>query len=131
MTTIAVIGCGRISEGAHFPAFAQMDNIRVKYACDLIESKAAEKKEKYPFVEQVITDYHVALNDPEVDAVWVLTPNYVHYTVTMDAPQCREACLLRKADNRQLRALGRDGEQGKGGRQAPQHRSLQPLSEVG
>ena len=85
MTTIAVIGCGRISEGAHFPAFAQMDNIRVKYACDLIESKAAEKKEKYPFVEQVITDYHVALNDPEVDAVWVLTPNYAHYTVTMDA----------------------------------------------
>lgn len=85
MTTIAVIGCGRISDNAHFPAFAQMDNIRVKYACDLIESKAAEKKEKYPFVEQVITDYHVALNDPEVDAVWVLTPNYAHYTVTMDA----------------------------------------------
>ena len=37
---IAVIGCGRIAQNAHFPAFSQMDNIRVKYACDLIEEKA-------------------------------------------------------------------------------------------
>ena len=37
---IAVIGCGRIAFIAHFPAFAQMDNIRVKYACDIIIDKA-------------------------------------------------------------------------------------------
>jgi predicted dehydrogenase len=37
---IAVIGCGRIATNAHFPAFAEMDNIRVKYACDLIIEKA-------------------------------------------------------------------------------------------
>ena len=36
-------------------------------------------------MEQVITDYRIALNDPEVEAVWVLTPNFAHYTVTMDA----------------------------------------------
>ena len=82
---IAVIGCGRIAANAHFPAFAKMDNIRVKYACDLIESKAQAQADKYDFVENVITDYRVALDDPEVDAVWVLTPNYAHYTVTMDA----------------------------------------------
>ena len=82
---IAVIGCGRIANNAHFPAFAKMDNIRVKYACDIIESKAQAQADKYDFVENVITDYRVALNDPEVDAVWVLTPNYAHYTVTMDA----------------------------------------------
>ena len=70
---------------AIIPAFAQMDTVRVKYACDILENKARVQADKYPFVEQVITDYHVALNDPEVDAVWVLTPNYAHYTVTMDA----------------------------------------------
>lgn len=82
---IAVVGCGRIALNAHFPAFAQMENIRVKYACDIIPEKAEKMKEDFPFIENVISDYKVALNDPEVDAVYVLTPNYAHYTVTMDA----------------------------------------------
>ena len=65
-TVIAVVGCGRIANNAHFPAFAKMDNLRIKYACDLILSKAEAVKEKYPMVENVITDYKVALADPEV-----------------------------------------------------------------
>ncbi len=84
-TVIGVIGCGRIADGAHFPALSELNNIRIKYACDLIESKAAAMKEKYPKVEKITTDYHEVLADPEVKAVWVLTPNYAHYTVTMDA----------------------------------------------
>ena len=86
MKTIAIVGCGRIARAAHFPALTQIEGLRIKYACDLIESKAAEMKEKYPDkVENVITDYQVALADPEVEVVYVLTPNYAHYTVTMDA----------------------------------------------
>ena len=50
-TVIAVIGCGRIALGAHFPAFAQMENVRIKYACDLIIEKAEAMKEKYPEIE--------------------------------------------------------------------------------
>jgi len=84
-TTLAVIGCGRIARDAHFPAFRKMDNVRIKYACDLIIEKAEKMKEDYPFIENIITDYRVALADPEVEAVYVLTPNYAHYTVTMDA----------------------------------------------
>lgn len=84
-TVIAVIGCGRIAQNAHFPALAQMDNIRVKYACDIILQKAQAMKDEYDFIENVTEDYHVVLCDPEVQAVYVLTPNYVHYTVTMDA----------------------------------------------
>ena len=82
---LAIIGCGRIASQAHFPALTQMDNVRIKYACDLIIEKAEKMKETYPMVENVITDYKEALADPEVDAVYVLTPNYAHYTVTMDA----------------------------------------------
>ena len=37
--TIAVIGCGRISK-THFPVLAQIEGLKVKYACDLIEEKA-------------------------------------------------------------------------------------------
>ncbi len=96
MKTLAVIGCGRISDIAHFPALSNMDNVRIKYACDLIEEKALRAKEKYPKIEQVITDYHVALDDPEVDAVWVLTPNYAHYTITMDSLKAGKHVLCEK-----------------------------------
>lgn len=85
MKTIAVIGCGRIANLAHFPAFEKIDDLRIKYACDIILSKAEDAKEKYSKVEQVIEDYNIALNDPEVEAVYILTPNYAHYTITMDA----------------------------------------------
>ena len=85
MTTVAVIGCGRIADAAHFPALTKLDNVRIKYACDLILEKAEAAQKKYPKIEQVITDYHVALADKEVEAVFVLTPNFAHYTVTMDA----------------------------------------------
>ena len=85
MTTIAIIGCGRIANGAHFPALSRIEDVRIKYACDLIIEKAQKAKEKYPKIEQVITDYRIALEDKEVEAVFVLTPNYTHYTVTMDA----------------------------------------------
>ena len=94
---IAVIGCGRIATNAHFPAFAKMENIRVKYACDLILEKAEAAQKSYPaLVENVITDYRVALDDTEVDAVWVLTPNYAHYTVTMDALRARKHVFCEK-----------------------------------
>ena len=96
-TVIAVVGCGRIASQAHFPAFSHMDNIRIKYACDLIEEKAQKMKDTYPtLVEQVITDYKVALADPEVDVVYVLTPNYAHYTVTMDALQAGKHVFCEK-----------------------------------
>lgn len=85
MKTIAVIGCGRIADAAHFPAFEKIDGVRIKYACDLILEKAEAAKAKYTKIEQCITDYKVALADPEIEAVYVLTPNYAHYTVTMDA----------------------------------------------
>ena len=82
---IAVIGCGRIAQNAHFPALAKIEGVRVKYACDLLIEKAELMKEKYEMVENAITDYQIALADPEVEAVFVLTPNFAHYTVTMDA----------------------------------------------
>ena len=96
MTTVAVIGCGRISDLAHFPALMKLDNVRIKYACDLIEEKAYAAKEKFPKIENVITDYKVALNDKEVDAVFVLTPNYAHYEVTMDALKAGKHVLCEK-----------------------------------
>ena len=96
MKTIAIIGCGRIANGAHLPALSQLDNVRIKYACDILLHKAEAAKEKFPKIEQVIVDYKVALADPEVEAVFVLTPNYAHYTVTMDALRAGKHVMCEK-----------------------------------
>ncbi len=82
---IAVVGCGRIARLSHLPAFTQMNNVRIKYACDIIPGKADALKADFPIIEQTIEDYQIALKDPEVEIVYVLTPNYAHYTVAMDA----------------------------------------------
>ena len=94
--TVAVIGCGRIAKAAHFPALSKIEGVRVKYACDIIEAKAIEAKEQFPIIENVVTDYHEVLRDEEVEAVFVLTPNYAHYTVTMDALRAGKHVMCEK-----------------------------------
>ena len=48
MTQIGIIGCGRIADSAHMPAFEKMDDVRVKYACDILEGKAEAFIARHP-----------------------------------------------------------------------------------
>ena len=82
--TVGVIGCGRIANGAHLPPLSKMEGVNLKYVCDIIKEKSDVAKEKYG-AQYSVYDYKEILADPEVDCVFVLTPNYAHYTVTMDA----------------------------------------------
>ena len=93
--TIAIIGCGRIANFAHLPALSKMEDVRIKYACDLLIEKAEAVVEKYG-AEQAITDYKIALADPEVQTVFVLTPNYAHYVITMDALKAGKNVMCEK-----------------------------------
>lgn len=83
--TVAVVGCGRIANGAHLPALNEMEDVRLKYVCDIVKEKAEKALKDFPKAENAINDYKIALSDEEVDAVMVLTPNFAHYTVTVDA----------------------------------------------
>ena len=96
MKTVAVIGCGRIARRAHLPALSKIENVRIKYACDNLLEKAEKLKEDFPVIENVIDDYKIALQDKEVDAVFVLTPNHSHYTITMDALKAGKHVLCEK-----------------------------------
>jgi len=95
-TVVAIIGCGRIANNAHLPALSKMENIRIKYACDIIPEKAIALKEKFPIIEQTIENYKIALADSEVEAVFVLTPNFAHYTITMDALKAGKHVMCEK-----------------------------------
>ena len=78
-SVVAVIGCGRIARNAHLPALSKIEGVRVKYGCDILIEKAKKLQEDFPIIENVVEDYKTVLADPEVEAVWVLTPNYSHY----------------------------------------------------
>jgi len=67
VTTVAVIGCGRIANGAHLPALSQLEEVRIKYACDLIiekaeaamdEKKAMELEKKLRSSKFTLADYY-------------------------------------------------------------------------
>lgn len=84
-TVVAVIGAGRIADNAHLPTLSKLENVRIKYICDFFIDKANALKEKYPKIENAVSDVEVVLSDKEVDAVWVLTPNRQHYEIGMKA----------------------------------------------
>ena len=96
MKIVAVIGCGRIARDAHLPALSKIENVRVKYACDKLLEKAKKLKDDFSIIENAIDDYKVALADEEIDAVFVLTPNHSHYTITMDALRAGKHVLCEK-----------------------------------
>ena len=80
---VAVIGCGTIANNAHIPAYMKNDNAEIKWFCDIIPERSDAAVEKYGCCKAVY-DYHEILNDPEVEAVSVCTPNAVHAPITID-----------------------------------------------
>ena len=81
---VAVIGCGTIANAAHIPSYMNNPTAEIKYFCDIIPERAEAAVKQYG-CGIAITDYHVALNDPEVEAVSVCTPNKAHTTIAIDA----------------------------------------------
>ena len=96
MQVVGIIGCGRIATYAHLPALSKMDDVRIKYACDCLIEKAQALKEQFPRIENITADYKDVLNDKEVEAVFVLTPNYEHQRLTIEALKAGKHVLCEK-----------------------------------
>lgn len=94
---IGIIGCGTIANSAHLPSYAQNEKAELVYFCDLNPEKAQAACEKYGAPgAKVVTDYHEVLSDPEVRAVSVCTPNYMHAQIAIDAMRAGKDVLCEK-----------------------------------
>lgn len=93
---VAVIGCGTIANSAHIPSYMQIqDKAEIKYFCDIIPERA-EKAVKDYGCGTAIEDYHIALEDPEIQAISVCTPNHMHAQISIDAMRAGKDVLCEK-----------------------------------
>lgn len=92
---VAIIGCGTIANSAHIPSYLANPDVEIKYFCDILIEKAEKAVEKYGCGKAVL-DYHEVLADPEVQAVSVCTPNYMHAQISIDAMRAGKDVLCEK-----------------------------------
>ncbi len=92
---VAVIGCGTIANSAHIPSYMANDTCEIKYFCDIIPERADAAVEKYG-CGKAIYDYHEILDDPEIEAVSVCTPNLAHPTISIDFLRAGKNVLCEK-----------------------------------
>ena len=92
---VGVIGCGTIANHAHIPGYLHCGDVEIKYFCDIIPERAHACVEKYG-CGTAVTDYHEVLNDPEIEAVSVCTPNLMHSIIAIDALKAGKHVLCEK-----------------------------------
>lgn len=92
---IGIIGCGGIAQWAHMPGYAAIPELCEMVAfCDVNLESAQKAVEKYG--GRATTDYRDIINDPEIDAVSVTTPNKFHFAPTMEALNSGKHVLCEK-----------------------------------
>lgn len=92
---VAIIGCGAIANGSHIPAYLANPDAEIKYFCDIDIAKAEKAVDQYG-VGTAVADYRELLNDPELEAVSVCTPNYAHAPVSIDFLRAGKNVLCEK-----------------------------------
>ena len=81
---IGVIGAGGICNAAHMPGYSRMDNVEIVAICDIKIEKAQALAEKY-HIPQVFENYKDVLTLPNIDAIDICTPNYLHSVIAVEA----------------------------------------------
>jgi predicted dehydrogenase len=92
---VGIIGCGVIAP-AHVESYTLLPNVRVLWACDLIESKARTLANKYD-IACITTDYREMLRDARLDCVSVCTDHASHAPISAAALRAGKHVLCEKA----------------------------------
>jgi len=91
---IGVVGCGAIGQRRHIPEVAANPRARLVALCDVVASRAEEQAKKYG--GQAYADFEEFLKHPDMDAVIIGTPNYLHAPMTLAAFKAGKHVLVEK-----------------------------------
>ncbi len=94
MIKIGLIGAGTISK-RHLSSYAKNPYAQVVAIADLNEALAKERAEEFG-IERYYTDYKKILDDPQIDAVSIVTPTFTHSNLAIEAMQAGKHVLCEK-----------------------------------
>lgn len=80
---VAIIGCGAIANAAHIPNYLKLDNVEIKYFCDIIPERADEAVKTYG-CGAAVYNYKELLGRDDIDIVSVCTHNDDHAPISID-----------------------------------------------
>jgi predicted dehydrogenase len=104
-TTIGVIGCGYWGPNL-LRNFVENDAAQLRWICDLDEARLAAMGRRYPSA-RTASDYRRLIDDPELDAVAVVTPVATHFQIAKEALSAGKHVLVEKP----LTATAREAEE--------------------
>jgi predicted dehydrogenase len=83
--------------------FAAAENVAVVAACDVFEKRRAEAKMKGSLADdQIFSDYRRLLEDKDIDAVVIATPDHWHARIAIEAMQAGKHVYVEKPMTRTL-----------------------------
>lgn len=113
---IGIIGSGGIAKGCHMPGYASIPDLcEIVAVCDANPETAREAAEKFG-VSRHGTDLAAIINDPEIDAVSIATPNKYHHGPTIDCLKagkhvlCEKPLAMNADEAREMCAAARDAD---------------------
>lgn len=94
---IGIIGCGGIANDKHMPSMAKQSEVSLVAFCDIIPERAEKAAAEYGAPDaKVYTDYRKLLEDKDIYAVHVLTPNVSHCEITCAALEAGKHVMCEK-----------------------------------
>jgi len=91
---VAVVGMGIGRPNGK--AIARNPRGRVVALCDLVEERMADFAKELPEPVKMYTDYKAMCRDPEIDAVFIGTPNQLHVPIALEAVRHDKHVLITK-----------------------------------
>jgi predicted dehydrogenase len=89
---VGFIGCGRISD-LHALGYRHRPDAKIVAVTDL-DTDIAEKKAKEWRASKIYDDYRKMLDDPDIDAVEILTPQKLHEQMVIEAASAGKHILI-------------------------------------